>query len=82
MAEKIQNRLMDIRAAKNVQEVHSLGFVKFNSKLKEQIHLFKIELDKGLWIFCSINHARIPMVKSDEVNWKQVSRLKILRVGK
>jgi hypothetical protein len=76
---KLKARLADFRAHKTVAEILSGNprEVKGN-----QHSTYRVDLDEGYVItFCS-NIVDTPKLKSGEIDWAQVSRIKILKIDK
>lgn len=77
VAGKLKRRLADLRAATNVKEIVAGRQHLIESGLQQRILL---ELSDGYYLtFCS-NHKSPPLLASGEIDWSQVSRIKILRI--
>lgn len=77
VAGTLKRRLADLRAATNVKDI-----VVGNLRLLGRGHQQQIALELGdgyCLTFCS-NHKSPPLLASGEIDWTQVSRIKILRI--
>jgi hypothetical protein len=76
----LRNRLADLRAASNVAELLELaGSRRRNGPAKDQL---TIDLADGVVLVFGPNQVKTPRTTSRGVDWSQVSRVKILRVGR
>ncbi|MDB5132842.1 MAG: putative killer suppression protein HigA [Mucilaginibacter sp.] len=78
-ADKLKSRLADLLAAKNVNELFA-GFpeeITFQSQPSYKLDL----IEKYQIIFCS-NHNKTPLLSSGNVDWNNVSYIKIQAIDK
>lgn len=77
MAEQLEGRLADLRAARYVKDL-----VAGRPKEVQGVHNTEIAVDLGdgsRIVFCA-NHNAIPLLESGSVDWSRISRIKILRI--
>ncbi len=77
VAEKLKNRLADLRAVNSVDKL-PVGNPK---KMGENPPLYRIELINGVFIFITPNHVKPLKLKSGLVDWSRVRRIKIIQIG-
>jgi proteic killer suppression protein len=77
VAEKLKNRLADIIAAEQVDEVIA-GSPKIKGKLRDRI---EINLGGGIRLVVCSNHHSPAVTKDGRVDWLHVSRLKVVHIG-
>ncbi|WP_150611119.1 hypothetical protein [Pandoraea terrigena] len=76
-ADALQNRLADLRAADSLSTVVGLGLGKIVADVPSRI---EISLGDGCVMVASPNHRPEPRLETGELNWHQVTRLKILSI--
>ena len=74
VAMKLKNRLSDLSAANSVNELIAGSPSKINDDL------YRINLIENHFILFSSNHIQTPLLESGEINWNEVSRIKILKI--
>jgi proteic killer suppression protein len=77
VADKLKRRLADLRAATSVKDIVAGKPQVLLGKYKHQI---AVELCDGYHLVFCANHNTNPLLKSDEIDWSCVSRIKILRI--
>lgn len=76
----LRSRLADLRAASNVAELLALAGTRARQgAAKDQL---MIDLVDDAVLLFGPNHMKTPRTTSRDVDWSQVSRVKILRVGR
>lgn len=75
LGETIKNRLADIRAATTISDVVAGNPREISRDGKPAMAL---DLEDGYVMVFSPNHLRIPVRSDSSVDWKAVSRIKIL----
>lgn len=75
MARTLHTRLADLRAADSVYDVLSLKLARPHSSYSDQI---LIQLGGGFILHAQVGMQLQPPLSSGELDWKQVSRLKIM----
>ena len=78
LASILKRRLADLRAAGNATDLVA-GNPRPAPHSKEELML---DLSDGLTVFLAANHAAIPRRRSGDIDWSNVSRLKLLRIEK
>ena len=78
VAGKLQARLADLEAAVTVDDLIVGAPQKLSGELEGQI---KIELSEDRVMILCANEDPLPRKKSGVINWKFVTRLKLLHVG-
>ncbi|MGY0202000.1 hypothetical protein [Leptothrix sp. BB-3] len=74
----LQRTLADMNAVETVAELLEMGL---GSEHCAQEHgMLRFHLCEGLNIYCNANQQSIPM-NGGSIDWTQVSRLKIIRIG-
>jgi hypothetical protein len=75
---KLKRRLADLRAATSVKDlvVGRPRKIDGGGDFK-----FAIDLCRGYFMVCAVNHVNVPMLDSSDVNWSKVSRVKILKIA-
>lgn len=79
VAEVLQRRLADLWAAKSIDEL-PVGKPQITNVEGRQCVSINL-IDGYRMIFCS-NHPRQPVTATGELDWTQVSRIRILRIGR
>lgn len=79
VAETLQRRLADLRAANAVNDLPA-GHPRV-SILEDDEYLL-IDLSDGYVIALQVNHRRNPTNEGGELEWGRVSRLKVIRIGR
>ena len=70
--------LADMNAAETVAELFEFGLEIENCT---QGHgMLRFQLSEGLSLFCNVNQQSAPM-NGETIDWAQVSRLKVARIG-
>jgi len=78
IAKSLMARLADLRAVSRISQIPVGNPIRINRDGEECI---EIELVKEVKIIVSANHSNNPILKNDEVEWDQVSRIKICCIG-
>jgi len=78
--EKLKNRLTDMLAARTVSEIPSIGNPR--ETMGNPYTHYIIDLCDGFYIIFSANHVTVPLLENGNVNWAEVSRIKILQIAK
>lgn len=78
-ADALQKRLADLRAAESLSTIVGLGFGRFVADAPPRI---EISLADGCVMVASPNHRPEPRLETGELNWHQVTRLKILSIDR
>jgi len=78
LASILKRRLADLRAAANATDLVA-GNPRPAPHSKEELML---DLADGLTVFLAANHAAIPRLRSGNIDWSNVSRVKLLRIEK
>jgi hypothetical protein len=78
LASILKRRLADLRAAANATDLVA-GNPRPAPHSKEELML---DLADGLTVFLTANHAAIPRLRSGDIDWSNVSRVKLLRIKK
>lgn len=73
------NRLDDLETAATIYELVVKKPVELDGDLKGQLSL---ELADGVNLAFDANHNDVPLDKHGSVNWKQVTRIKIMNIGR
>lgn len=74
VAMKLKNRLSDLSAANSVKDLIA------GSPSKIDDNLYRINLIENHFILFSSNHPNPPLTDTGEINWNEVSRIKILNI--
>lgn len=76
---KLKARLADFRAFKNVSElvVGKPREVKSNTR-----SFYQVDLGNGYTISFTSNHIDTPKLRTDDIDWSKVNRIKILSIDK
>ena len=77
-ANMLQHRLNDIRAASCVNELPT-GNPRVINNRKQDTYL--IDLHDDICILICANHNKNPVTESNTIDWKKVSRVKVIKVG-
>ncbi|MET3025334.1 hypothetical protein ABXT06_01530 [Flavobacterium sp. UW10123] len=72
---KLKNRLSDLLAANSVNDLVAGSPSKINE------NLYRINLVENHFILFSSNHPSPPLTELGEINWNEVSRIKILNIS-
>jgi proteic killer suppression protein len=76
----LRKRLADLRAASNMAEFMKLvGGCATRGRNKDQI---EVDLVEGAIVVLGPNHVKTPRTTPRGIDWSQVSRVKILRIGR
>ena len=75
-AKKLKSRLADLRAAGCIFDLPLTPRIKLNGGEP----LLEIEPSAGLRLILCINHNNPPKLKSGEIDWEKVFRLKVIRI--
>ena len=78
LASILKRRLADLRAASNATDLVA-GTPRPALHSKDELML---DLADGLTVFLAANHAAIPRLRSGDIDWSRVSRVKLLRIEK
>ncbi len=78
LASILKRRLADLRAAANATDLLA-GNPRPAPHSKEELML---DLADGFNLFLTANHAAIPRLRSGDIDWSNVSRVKLLRIEK
>lgn len=79
VVEKLKHRLADLRAAKSVHDIFALPGKP--AVLADSMESIVISLGDGyILLFCA-NHVANPKSPTGQMEWAQVTRVKILKVG-
>lgn len=79
VAETLQRRLADLRAANAVSDLPT-GHPRVS--ILENDEYLLIDLSDGHVIALQANHRRNPIKNGGELEWERVSRLKVIRIGR
>ncbi len=74
VAMKLKNRLSDLLAASSVNDL----LTGYPTKIDDD--LYKVNLAENYFLLFSSNHTKNPLLESGEINWDEVSRIKILDI--
>lgn len=74
----LQRVLADMQAAETVAELFDMGLVI--EYCTQEHGVLRFHLDGGLSLFCNVNQQSAPM-NGETIDWAQVSRLKVARIG-
>lgn len=77
IAKKLKQRLADLRAATNVKDI-PVGRPRELDGIYQ--HQFAVDICEGYCLIFCANHNSNPVLESGEINWAQVTRIKILRI--
>lgn len=78
--EKLKNRLTDMIAATTVSEIPPIGNPR---EIEGNPHThYVIDLCDGFHICVSANHLKPPLLENGNLDWPNVSRIKILQITK
>ena len=78
-AEKLKRRLADLRAAPSVKDLVAGRPRELEGSRHPHIG---IDLSEGYCLVFCANHNATPRVKSGDVDWSRVCRIKLLRIEK
>jgi hypothetical protein len=78
LASVLKRRLADLRAAANATDLVA-GNPRPARHSKGELVL---DLADGFAVFLTANHAAIPRLRSGDIDWSNVSRVKLLRIEK
>lgn len=79
VAEMLKHRLADMRAATSVADLVAGRPRPLKGSAPQRI---VVDLCDGYCIVFAANHTKNPLTKSDEVDWKRVTRIKLLCIGR
>ena len=74
----LQRHLADMDAVETVAELIAMGLGTENCAQKHG--MLRFHLSEGLYLYCEVNHHNVPM-NGETVDWAQVTRLKVARIG-
>lgn len=74
-AQKLKARLSDLRAAECVEDI-IVGGPEFDGVMGQ----FSIELTPGSYLIVCANHRSVPVIKPGKVDWKNVTRVKLMEI--
>lgn len=77
VANALASRLADLDAADCPCDLEQMGLARFVDPSSSHI---VIDLPDDYAVVASINHRSVPRLSSGEVDWKQISRLKIVSI--
>lgn len=78
VAKTLRRRLADLRAAENIEDIKAGCLRIIGNKSADFI---TIDLCQNYTMVLSANHVQNPVLKSGEVDWSRVRRLKLLDIG-
>ncbi|WP_150689358.1 hypothetical protein [Pandoraea communis] len=78
IARTLRARLADLRAIGSPSEFVRMGLAKFDQNSDVQM---VIPIGENNVVVTTIGHRPVPRFANGQVNWGQVSRLKILSIG-
>lgn len=73
----LRTRLADVRASTSPVDVMALGFATFDSASDVQIFIY---IEGSYTVTATVNHREVPRLEDGQVDWKQITRLKILSI--
>ena len=77
VAESLRHRLADMRAATSI---HDLLAGQPHALEPTELQQMAVALDHGYRLIFCANHVNNPKAESGRVDWKRVSRIKIMRI--
>lgn len=77
VARQLRSRLADLREVENILEL-PVGLQR--GILGTPSDVCSIDLTDGYTLLVRANHANLPISKSGEIDWLEVSRVKIIRI--
>ena len=79
IAPALRGRLADLSAAASIRALPA-GNPHFADV--EDTECLVIDLTRNCQLICKANHARNPLVASGNLDWDQVSRIKVVHIGR
>jgi proteic killer suppression protein len=79
VAEMLKHRLADMRAATSVTDLVAGRPRPLQGTAPQRV---VVDLCAGYCIVFAANHTKNPLTKSGEVDWKRVTRIKLLCIGR
>lgn len=74
VAKKLRNRISELSDTSTFGELPPYFWVPVNNQI------YRVALTEGYYLYFSSGHARPPLNGNGEINWKTVSRIKLLDI--
>jgi plasmid maintenance system killer protein len=77
VTESLKHRLSDLEAASAITDL-----ITGQPQLHNPTAKYSVRLAEGVCLEFAANHVKNPVDKNGNVDWKKVSRIQIMRIGK
>lgn len=74
----LRRALADMNAVETAAELLEMGLGVENCA--QELGVLRFQLSGGLILYCHVNQQSVPM-NGEEIDWAQVTRLKVVRIG-